>query len=73
MQRKLAAEQHTNNYYPPCLQYRLSYDIQDRPSHLYKTEEEEGRERLELLNDRYNLDYCSVSDSESVHEYERFV
>ena len=38
-----------------------SYDIQDRPSHHYKTEEER-RERLEPLNDRYNLDYYSESD-----------
>ena len=44
--------------------------MQDRPSHHYKTEEER-RERLELLNDRYNLDYYSECESE--HEYETFV
>ena len=66
MKRRLSAEQHTNNYYPPSPQYRPSYDIQDRPSHHYKTEEER-RKRLELLNERYNLDYFSESDSESEH------
>ena len=44
---KLAAEQHTNNYHPPSPKYRPSYNIQDRLSHHYKTEEER-RERLEL-------------------------
>ena len=33
LKRKFAAEQYTNSCYPPSPQYRLSYDIQDRPSH----------------------------------------
>ena len=73
LRRKLAAKQCTDNYYPPSPQYRLSYEenplnIQGRSSHNYKTEQGR-RERLELLNDKYNLDYYSESDSESEHEY----
>ena len=72
LRRKLTAKQHTNNYYAPSLQYRPSYDIQDRPLHHYRTEEER-RERLELLNDKHNLDYYLESDLESEHGYEVFV
>ena len=77
LRRKLAAEQCTDNYYPPSPQYRPSYkenplNIQDRPSHHYKTEEGR-RERLELLNNKYNLYYYSDSDSESEHEYTTLV
>ena len=57
-------DQLKRNYYPPSPQYIPSYNIQDRQSHHYKTEEER-RERLEFLNDRYNLDYYSEYDSES--------
>ena len=60
------------NYYPPSPQYIPSYDFWDRQAHHYKTEEER-RERLEILNDRYNLDYYSESDSKSGHEYETLV
>ena len=74
MRRKLITEQCTSNYYPPSPQYKLSYRVQDRPSHHYKTEaEEERRERLELLNNKYNLDYYSESDSESEHEHKALV
>ena len=59
------------NYYTLSPQYIPSYNVQDRQSCHYRTEEE-GRERLELLNDRYNLDYYSESDSESEHEYGTF-
>ena len=45
---------------------------QDRLSHHYKTEEER-KERLEFLNDKYDLDYYSDSNSDSEHEYEKFV
>ena len=72
LKRKLTAEQCINNYYPPSPQYRPSYNIQDGPSHHHKTEEER-KERLELSNDRYNLEYYSESDTESEHEYETLV
>ena len=58
---------------PKSPQYSSSYDIPDRFSEQYKTEE--GRkERLEFLKDKYNLDYYSSSDSdlesELEHKYE---
>ena len=66
-------DQLQRNYYPQSPQYSTSYDILDRFSEYYKTEE--GREeRLEFLNDKYNLDYYFSSDfdseSESEHKYE---
>ena len=77
LRRKLMIEQCSNDYYPPRPQYRPSYEenplnIQERSSHHYKTEEGR-RERLELLNNKYNLDYYSESDSESEHEYRTLV
>ena len=55
------------NYYPQSPQYSPSYDILDRLSEHHKTEE--GRkERLEFLNDKYNLDYYSSADSDSESE-----
>ena len=66
LRRKLTAEQHMDNYYPPSPQYRLFYkenpfNIQNKPSHHNKTDEGR-RERLEHLNDKYNLDYYSGSN-----------
>ena len=49
--------------YPQSPQYSPSYDILDRFSEHYKTEEDR-KERLEFLNDKYNLDYYSSSDSD---------
>ena len=41
LRRKLAAEQCTNNYYPPSPQHNPFYRVQDGPSHHYKTKAEE--------------------------------
>ena len=65
-------DQLKRNYYSPHPQYIPSYHFQARQSHPHKTEEER-RERLELLNVRYNKDYYSESDSESEHECEKLV
>ena len=79
LRRKLIGGQCTDNYYVPGPQYRLSYgenplNILNGPSCHYKTKAEgEWRERLELLNNKYNLDYYSESDSESEHEYKTLV
>ena len=55
-------DQLQRNYYSP------PYDIPDSFPEHYKTE---GRkERLEFLNDKYNLDYYSISDSDSESELE---
>ena len=65
-------DQLERNYYPQSSQYSPSYDIPDRFSQHYKTEEDR-KERLEFLNGKYNLDYHSSSDSdcesESEHKY----
>ena len=54
--------------------YKNPLNIQDGPSYHFKIKtEEERREGLELLNDRYNSDYYSESDSESEHKYETLV
>ena len=64
------------NYYPQSLQYSPSYDILDRFSQHNKTEEDR-KERLEFVNDKYNLNYYSRSDSdsesESEHKYETLI
>ena len=62
-------DQLQRNYYPQSLQYSPSYDIPDRFSQHYKTKEDR-KERLEFLNDKYNLDYYSSSDSNSESESE---
>ena len=62
------------NYYTPSPQHSPSYDFPDRLPHHYKMEKDRN-ERLEFLNDKYNLDYYSDSgsDSDSKHEYETLV
>ena len=62
------------NYYSQMPKYSPFYDFPDRLSHNYKTEKDRN-ERLEFLNDKYNLDYYSDSDSDSnsEHEYETLV
>ena len=57
------------NYYPPNPQYSPSYDIPDWFSEHYKTEEDR-KERLEFLNDKYNLDYYSSTKFDSEYESE---
>ena len=73
-QRNRKEDQSKRNYYPPSLQYSPSYDFPDGLSHHYKMENDRN-ERLESLNDKYNLDYYSDSDSnsDSKHEYETLV
>ena len=58
----------------PRSHYSPSYNILDRLSQHYKTENDR-KERMEFLNDKYNLDYYSSSDSdsESEHKYETLV
>ena len=69
-------DQLERNCYPQSPQYSLSYDIQDRFSQHYQTEDDR-KERLEFLNDKYNLDfYCSSdsdSESESEHKYKTLI
>ena len=62
------------NYYPPSPQYSPLYGIPDRLSQQYKTEKDR-KERLEFLNDQYNLYYYSSydSDSESEHKYKTLI
>ena len=68
-------DQLQRNYYPQSPQYSPSYDITDRFSQHYKTEDR--KERLEFLNDKENLDYYSSSgsnsESELEHEYETLI
>ena len=71
-QKAKKEDQLKSNYYPPSPQYSPSYDFPDGLSQHYKTEEER-KERLEFLKDKYNLDYYSDSDSDSKHEYETLV
>ena len=54
-------DQLQGNYYPQSPQYSPPYGIPDRFSEHYKTED--WKERLIFLNDKYNLDYYSSSDS----------
>ena len=65
-------DQLKKNYYPPSPQYIPFYDFQNIPSQHYRIKEER-KERLELVNDWYNLDYYSDSDSKSEHVYETFI
>ena len=67
-------DQLERNYYSPSPQYSPAYDILDRFSQHYKSEKDR-KERLEFLNDKYNLDYYSSSDSdsESEHIYETLI
>ena len=55
------------NYYPSSPKYSPSYEFPDRLSHHYKMEKDRN-ERLEFLNEKYNLDYYSDSDSDSDSE-----
>ena len=52
----------------------MTYDILDRFCQQYKLEKE-WNERMDCLNDKYNLDYysSSKSDSESEHKYETLI
>ena len=63
------------NYYPQGPQCSPSYDIPDRFTQQLKLEKE-WNEKMEHLNDKYNLDYYSSSESDSKpeleHEYETF-
>ena len=60
------------NYYPQSPWYSPAYDIPDRFSQQYKLEKE-WNEKMECLNDKYNLDYYSSSrsdpESELKHKY----
>ena len=73
-QRNRKEDQTERNYYPPSPQYFPSYSFPDRLSHHYKMEKDRNA-GLEFLNDKYNLDYYSGSDSDSnsKHEYETLV
>ena len=71
-QKAKKVDQLKRNYYPPSLQCSPPYDFPDRLSHHYKTEEER-KERLAFLNDKYNLEYYSDSNSDSEQKYETFV
>ena len=68
--------QYQGNYYPQSPRYSPSYDILDRFSQQYKLEKELN-ERMKHLNDKYNLDYYSSSESksefESEHKYETLI
>ena len=66
--------QFKKNYYSPRLQDSPSYDFPDRLSHHYKMEKDRN-ERLEFLDDKYNLHFYSDpnSDSSSNHEYETLI
>ena len=67
-QQTKKVDQLGRNYYPQHPQYSPSYDFPDRLSCYYKTEEYR-KERIEFLNDKYNLPYYSDSDSDSEHQY----
>ena len=60
-------EQLQRNYYPQSPLYSPLYDILDRFSEHYKTGEDR-KERLEFLNDKYNLDCYSSSESDAESE-----
>ena len=62
-QKTKKGDQLERNYYPPSPQYSPSYDFQDGMPHHYKTKEER-KERLEFLNDKYNLDYYTDTASQ---------
>ena len=57
------------NYYPQGPQCSPSYDIPDRFAQQLKLERE-WNEKMECLNDKYNLDYYSSSVSDSEPELE---
>ena len=71
-QRTKKEDQLKGTHYPQSPQYAPPYDFPDRLSHHSKMEKYRT-ERLEFLNDKYNLDYYSDSDSDSEHEYETLV
>ena len=64
------------NYYPQSPIYPPAYDIPDMFSQQQKLERE-WNEKMEWLNDKYNLDYYSSSEpdseSESEHKYETLI
>ena len=55
-QRNRKEDQSERNYYPTSWQYSPSYDSPDILSNYYKMEKDRN-ERLEFLNDKYNLAY----------------
>ena len=57
------------SYYPQSPWYSAAYGIPDRFSQQYKLEKE-WNERMECLNNKYNLDYYSSSESDSESESE---
>ena len=64
------------NNYPQSPRYSQAYDIPDRCAQQLKLEKE-WNEKMESLNDKYNLDYNSSSESdsesESEHKYETLI
>ena len=58
------------NYYTQSPQYSPAYHIQGKFYHQYKLEKE-WNERMEYCNDKYNLDYCSSSNSKFEFELEQ--
>ena len=62
-------ENQQRNHYPQSLQPPPAYDIPDRFSQQTKLEKE-WNEKMEHLNEKYNLDYYSSSDSDSDFESE---
>ena len=75
-QRNRKEDQLEGNYYPSSPKYFSLYDFPDRllqDGH-YKMEKDRN-ERLEFLNNKYNLDYYSDSnsDSDSEHKYKALV
>ena len=73
-ERNRKEDQLERNYYPPSPQYSPSCDFPDRLSHHYKLEKDRNV-RLEFLNEKFNLDYYSDSNSDSDfdHEYETLI
>ena len=57
------------NYYPQNLQHLQSYDIPDRYSQQINLQKE-WNEKMEHLNEKYNLDYYSSSKSDSDFEFD---
>ena len=64
------------NYFPQSPRYSPAYDIPDRFSQQLKLQRE-WNEKMEQLNNKYNLDYYSNSDSDSEskseHKYETLI
>ena len=87
LKQEQAAKEHRASaaYYPPSPQYKPAYEedspiMRDLPleptqgSHLdYYKIEEERRQMLELLNEEFDLDYYSDSDSDVDCRYQTLV